>query len=301
MNMVRALRLSMVVAFAMACRSDSVSAPPRGFMYAAAAFQCGPADGPAVGIYLAPNPVESLEPSAPYVRVYVPVRVDQLTGHLWPISDGNTEAAAWFHPDDSSYELAATEKACAAARARAAARAAASGAHAAHGFVDAAEWLARATGSSTTEARAAIDTAVAADACPHTKAALVTGALSLTQAMEIVRVEAECPGVGNEVLVVALSGVREQAIVELPELSLSEGGQRRRGDAGGAAVDRERILFDHDANIVRVSAGEVLDGLDGPDADRALEVGKKVDPNRRVLRTVRRRWSGLSAEPRHRR
>jgi len=98
----------MVVAFAMACRSDSVSAPLRGFMYAAAAFQCGPADGPAVGIYLAPNPVESLEPSAPYVRVYVPVRVDQLTGHLWPISDGNTEAAAWFHPDDSSYELAAT-------------------------------------------------------------------------------------------------------------------------------------------------------------------------------------------------
>ena len=66
-------------------------------------------------------------------------------------------------------------------------------------------------------------------------------------------------------------------------------------------MDRERILFDHDANIVRVSAGEVLDGLDGPDADRALEVGKKVDPNRRVLRTVRGRWSGRSAEPRHRR
>ncbi|HYU53912.1 MAG TPA: hypothetical protein VEK37_13260 [Gemmatimonadaceae bacterium] len=106
MNLVRTLRLSMVVAGAVACRSDSVSGPIPGFTYAAAVSQCGPADGPAVAVYLAPNPFESVEPSAPYVRVYVPVGLDQLTGHWWPISDGNTQAAAWFHSDGSNYELA---------------------------------------------------------------------------------------------------------------------------------------------------------------------------------------------------
>lgn len=106
MSVTRMLRLSLVVAFAMACSSDSVSAPLRGFVYSAAAAQCGPADGPAVAIYLAPNPVGAIEPSAPYVRVYVPVQADQLTAHVWPIASINTEAAAWFHPNGSTYELA---------------------------------------------------------------------------------------------------------------------------------------------------------------------------------------------------
>jgi hypothetical protein len=99
------LRLSLVAAFAMACSSDAVSPPLRGFVYSAAAFACGPADGPAVAIYLAPNPVGSIEPSAPYVRVYVSVQAAQLTAHVWPIAS-NTEAAAWFHPDASTDELA---------------------------------------------------------------------------------------------------------------------------------------------------------------------------------------------------
>jgi len=107
MSITRMLRLSLVFAFAMACSSDTISAPLRGLVYAAATAQCGPADGPAVAIYLTPNPVGSIEPSAPFVRVYVPVQLDQLTAHVWPIST-NTEAAAWFHPDASTYELAET-------------------------------------------------------------------------------------------------------------------------------------------------------------------------------------------------
>lgn len=99
------LRSSLVVAFAMACSSDATSPLFRGFVYSAAAFQCGPADGPAVAIYLAPNPIGSIEPSAPFVRVYVPVQLDQLTAHVWPIAS-NTEAGAWFHADASSSELA---------------------------------------------------------------------------------------------------------------------------------------------------------------------------------------------------
>ncbi len=106
MPVTRMLRLSLVVAFAMACSSDAVSAPFRGFVYSAAAFACGPADGPAVAIYLAPNPVGSIGPSAPFVRVYVAVQVDQLTAHVWPVAGTNAEAGAWFHPDASTYEMA---------------------------------------------------------------------------------------------------------------------------------------------------------------------------------------------------
>jgi len=102
------LRLSLVVAFAMACSSDATSPQFRGFVYSAATAQCGPADGPAVAIYLASNPVGSIEPSAPFVRVYVPVQVDQLTAHIWPVAGTNAEAGALFHPDASTYEMAET-------------------------------------------------------------------------------------------------------------------------------------------------------------------------------------------------
>ena len=105
MPVTRMLRLSLVVACAMACSSDAISPVFRGFAYSAATAQCGPADGPAVAIYLAPNPVGSIEPSAPFVRVYVPVQLDQLTAHVWSV---NTEAGAWFHPDASTYEMAET-------------------------------------------------------------------------------------------------------------------------------------------------------------------------------------------------
>src|SRR5205807_4230167 len=112
-------------------------------------------------------------------------------------------AAAAFDPallsgDDCAAlaaELAATEKACGAARARAAARATACGAHRTQGFADPADWLARVSGSSRGEAQATIDTvATAAEACPRTNEALVSGALSLAQAREIVTTEAARPG-----------------------------------------------------------------------------------------------------------
>jgi hypothetical protein len=106
MSVTRVLRFSLVPVFAMACSSDSVSAPLRGFVYSAAVAQCGPADGPAVAIYLSPNPVESIEPSEPFVRVYVPVQLSQLTGHVWQIESINSIAGAWFRPNASTYELA---------------------------------------------------------------------------------------------------------------------------------------------------------------------------------------------------
>jgi hypothetical protein len=100
-------------------------------------------------------------------------------------------------------ELAATEKACAAARALAAARAGECGAHRQKGFADAADWLARATGTSTVEAKTELETAKALRDMPDTRAAVATGELSLAQAHELARTEAECPGSEADLLPLA--------------------------------------------------------------------------------------------------
>jgi hypothetical protein len=89
----------------MGCSSDATSPKLSAFVYSAAVSACGPADGPAVAIYLAPNPVGAIEPTAPYVRIYVAVEPSELTAHVWPIG-ARTEAAAWFHTEGSTSEPA---------------------------------------------------------------------------------------------------------------------------------------------------------------------------------------------------
>ena len=112
-------------------------------------------------------------------------------------------------------ELAATEKACAAARVLAAARTAECGAHRQKGFADAADWLARTSGTSVGEAKTALATAKALDAMSETRAAVTSGELSLAQATEVVKTEAACPGSEAALLGVARSGtlrdLRERA------------------------------------------------------------------------------------------
>lgn len=104
MSVTRVFSCSLAVVFAMACSSDSVSPSLSGFAYSTVAPQCGPADGPAAAVFLAPSLAGANEAATPYVRVYVPVPVNQLTG-VWPIAT-NTEAGAWFHKDGTSYEFA---------------------------------------------------------------------------------------------------------------------------------------------------------------------------------------------------
>src|SRR4051794_40094188 len=96
--------------------------------------------------------------------------------------------------------FASTEKACGAAKARAATRAAACGAHKDRGFADPEDWLARTSGSTTHQARSDLQTATRLENCPATKAAVLDGELSMDQASEITRTEAECPGSENELL-----------------------------------------------------------------------------------------------------
>lgn len=111
--------------------------------------------------------------------------------------------------------LAATEKACGAAKARAAARAAQCGAHRERGFADPEDWLARASGSSTHQARSELKTAEQLEDCPATKAAVLDGELSMDEACEITKTERECPGAETQLLNTAksqgLSRLKEQA------------------------------------------------------------------------------------------
>jgi hypothetical protein len=103
MPVIRWSSFSVLIVFAMAC-SDGTG-PPFGFAHAAATFACGPADGPAVAIYLSPNPVTSVEPSGPYVRIYIDRAIEQVGGNAWPIDD-SSPVGAWFHTSASNAELA---------------------------------------------------------------------------------------------------------------------------------------------------------------------------------------------------
>ncbi len=125
---------------------------------------------------------------------------------------------AAFSGDDCAAlveELATTEKVCAAARVRAAARVGACGVHKERGFADVSDWMARASGSSAGSAKAALETAAALESLPEAKAALEAGELSMAQARELVRTEAECPGSAADLLDVArhnsLKTLKEQA------------------------------------------------------------------------------------------
>jgi hypothetical protein len=106
MSVFRKARMAVVVAAALACDSDSVFAPIKHFEYSAATFQCGPADGPATAIFLSHDAVGSVAPSAPFVRIYVPVAVEQLSGDVWQLSEGSADGTAWFHSSDASSEVA---------------------------------------------------------------------------------------------------------------------------------------------------------------------------------------------------
>ena len=102
-------------------------------------------------------------------------------------------------------ELAATEKACAAARLLASARAVSCGAHQGRGFSDGAAWMARQVGGTTGQARQELETAAGLVDCPDTQSALLAGELSVLQATEVVKTESEAPGSEAELLALARS------------------------------------------------------------------------------------------------
>ena len=91
-----------------ACGSSPVSALPAGLEHAAAARQCGLADGPAVSIYLAAAPVASLEPSSPYVRIDIWQPVQRVAERTWIFTEMAEEGAALYFLPGGDHEVAAS-------------------------------------------------------------------------------------------------------------------------------------------------------------------------------------------------
>jgi hypothetical protein len=95
-----------ILALAVACSSDGFLGTPDAFPHAAATRACGPADGPAVAIYLTTVPVESLEPQRPYARIAIWQPQSKLAGGSWLIAAGDTAAAAWYFTGQAGFEVA---------------------------------------------------------------------------------------------------------------------------------------------------------------------------------------------------
>ena len=74
--------------------------PPTGLPYAAATPACGPADGPGIAIYLSPNPVESLDPSTPFVLVDIWQPRERLRERSWQLADDAAAASYFSTPND---------------------------------------------------------------------------------------------------------------------------------------------------------------------------------------------------------
>ena len=127
------------------------------------------------------------------------------------------EPGSWTAEDAATVaeELATTENACAAAKVRMAQRAAHAGAHRARGYADTSDWVASSTGTTMREARRQLDALAAVDACPETRDAMVSGQVSIAQALEIAHAVAASPGCEEELLDLArrrsLGAVRERA------------------------------------------------------------------------------------------
>ena len=105
MSVPRLLRPLLILAISAACSSNGIPGPATE-LHAVAARTCGPADGPAVEIYLSRAPIESLEPPAPYHRVAVWQPLDHLAGRSWSLAPDDGEGGAWSHPTATELEIA---------------------------------------------------------------------------------------------------------------------------------------------------------------------------------------------------
>jgi Domain of unknown function (DUF222)/HNH endonuclease len=136
---------------------------------------------------------------------------DGVADDLWRLAQSLRKALGDFDPSllppkeclAAVEKLAATEKACAALRVRLAARAVEHGAHRDQGFSTGVDWLAQQMGSTNGEARNALEAAKTLEECPETKAALVSGELSLAQAHAIGRSRPEMPDAEHDLVEVA--------------------------------------------------------------------------------------------------
>lgn len=92
-------------ALVLACSSDTVVGPGGRFDHALARSTCGPADGPALVIYLASDPIPASGPSGEHVAVFIDGMADQFFGQRLSVS-ANSIVGASFRRTTDKFESA---------------------------------------------------------------------------------------------------------------------------------------------------------------------------------------------------
>jgi len=98
--------LTIILAAGVGCAADGIAPPPIGLEHAVMTPACGPADGPAVAIYLTSSPVERVDPPAPFVRIAVWQPLDRVGGRTWQFGMGRDSAAAVLVAGPNDYNVA---------------------------------------------------------------------------------------------------------------------------------------------------------------------------------------------------
>jgi hypothetical protein len=92
----------LVTVLAAACGGEPLE-PLDGLPHALATPSCGPADEAIVAIYLAAEPIESLQPAVPFVQVHIPASLSGLrAGQEWHVLDFPTRLTAWLYDDNGT-------------------------------------------------------------------------------------------------------------------------------------------------------------------------------------------------------
>lgn len=106
MTLIRRTRSLLALTLLMACSSDGTLVPTGGLRFAFAQRTCGPADGPAIAIYLTREPTSGPPPVAPYTRISIDLSSSDLDGRLHAVGPNSPDAFATFSRTDNDYEPA---------------------------------------------------------------------------------------------------------------------------------------------------------------------------------------------------
>ena len=95
-----------LVVLALGCGAENIPAPPAEFAHAGTWPECGPADGPAVAIYLATDPFVAPVPEAPYVQIFVAQSATRLTDRSWVLGADQPDGSASYCASADECEVA---------------------------------------------------------------------------------------------------------------------------------------------------------------------------------------------------
>ena len=106
MKLIRRTAGLLALTLLLACASDGVLIPVEGLRFAFSQYECGPADGPAIGIYLTRDPADGNAVNPPYIHIYIDLRAGNLDGSTHDVAPQSPDAAARFVNSQGNYDFA---------------------------------------------------------------------------------------------------------------------------------------------------------------------------------------------------